>query len=157
MNRGIAACRIDSPYSDIGSAIEDYISSKGYEIAKLFCGHGIGRRFHDSPLVFHHRTDRPRSAPPQFLSAIPRKRVQERRYSYRNRTGIEDSSCLIKAGHAFTIEPIVCAGSADAVELSDGWTHVTRDGSISAQFEHTILMTDVGPEILTNRPLLGAM
>ena len=157
MNRGIAACRIDGPYSDIGSAIEDYVTSKGFEVAKLFCGHGIGRKFHDSPFIFHHRTEPPstRAPPPQLLSALPRKRVQQRS-SDRNIPGMKDTYRCIKAGHAFTIEPIVCAGSAGAVELNDGWTHVTSDGSISAQFEHTILMTTTGPEILTKRSLLGS-
>jgi len=86
-------------------------------VVREFCGHGIGKKFHEDPQVLHYG---------------------------RPGTGME-----LKAGMTFTIEPMINAGKAAISELPDGWTIVTKDRSLSAQWEHTILVTDTGVEVLT--------
>lgn len=117
LDLGIAAVQNGGLFSDIGEAIEDYCTGLGYSVVRDYCGHGIGRGFHEDPIVLHYRTAR----------KGPR---------------IEEGMC-------FTIEPMVNAGGYKVKTLRDGWTVVTSDGSLSAQFEHTLVMTANGLEILT--------
>jgi methionyl aminopeptidase len=102
---------------DIGHAIQKFTESKGFSVVKEFCGHGIGKNFHEAPQVLHY--------------------------------GTPDTGEILVPGMTFTIEPMINAGKASVRELSDGWTIVTKDKSLSAQWEHTILVTETGYEILT--------
>ena len=125
MHRGIAAVRPGKYLYEVGRAIEKYVSKFGYSIVRAYSGHGIGKRFHEDPMVLHH-------------------------YSRANRI-------RMRPGMTFTIEPMINAGSSYDVEVSssDGWTARTADGSLSAQFEHTVAVTEDGVEILTPRPEEG--
>jgi len=107
---------------DIGAAIQDYAEAQGCSVVRAFVGHGIGRIFHEPPQVYHYR------------SAEPRSRMR------------------LKAGMVFTIEPMINLGSYEVEVLADKWTAVTVDGKLSAQFEHTIVVTKTGCEVLTRRP-----
>ena len=102
---------------DIGAAIQKLAESAGYSVVREFCGHGIGRGFHEEPQVLHYG---------------------------KAGTGLE-----LKAGMTFTIEPMINAGRPEIRELADGWTIVTKDHSLSAQWEHTVLVTETGFEVLT--------
>ena len=102
---------------DIGAAIQKMAEGAGYSVVREFCGHGIGRGFHEEPQVLHYG---------------------------RTGTGLE-----LKPGMTFTIEPMINAGRPEIKELADGWTIVTKDHSLSAQWEHTVLVTDSGVEVLT--------
>lgn len=117
MMKGIATVRPGARTGDIGAAIAELAHSHGYSVVKDYCGHGIGREFHEEPQIIH----------------IAKKG-----------TGVE-----IKPGMTFTIEPMINIGGPDTKLLKDGWTVITRDNSWSAQFEHTILVTENGSEILT--------
>lgn len=119
MYRGIAAVKPGKYLSEIGKAIDKYISKFGYSIVRAYGGHGIGKKFHEDPHVLHH-------------------------YSPENRIRLQE-------GMIFTVEPMINMGKSYDVETSstDGWTVTTTDGSISAQFEHTVLVTAGGAEILT--------
>ena len=117
---GISKVYPGARLGDIGAAIQEYVEDHGLSVVREFSGHGIGRKFHDEPSVFHH--------------------------------GKRDRGMRLKAGMAFTIEPMVNLGGPEVVQLDDGWTVVTKDGSPSAQFEHTVLVTNEGYEILTNPP-----
>ncbi len=119
MYLGINAVKPGGYFSDIGRVIENYISGFGYSIVKKYGGHGIGKRFHEEPFVAHYFT--------------PENKIK------------------LKKGMIFTIEPMINMGKSDAVNVSiiDGWTARTVDGSPSAQFEHTVLVTSDGAEILT--------
>ena len=117
MWRGIDVVRPDAYLGDIGHAIQSFVEPLGYSVVREFCGHGIGRHFHEEPQVLHYG---------------------------RPRTGLK-----LEAGMVFTIEPMINAGKADIKQLGDGWTVVTKDHSLSAQYEHTILVTDSGFEVLT--------
>jgi methionyl aminopeptidase len=117
---GIAAAKPGARLGDIGAAIEAHAAKFRYSVVREFCGHGVGRLFHDAPEVLH--------------AAKPG-------------TGPE-----LKPGMFFTIEPMINAGKPWAKVLSDGWTAVTRDKSLSAQFEHTIGITETGNEIFTKSP-----
>lgn len=112
-----AAGKPGARYSDIGSTINDIADEYGYGVVEDYCGHGIGRGFHEEPAVFHFR--------------------------YGGR------SPLIEPGHVFTIEPMINIGRPGTKVLDDGWTAVTVDGSLSAQWEHTVVRTKDGIEILT--------
>ncbi|MGE5386052.1 MAG: type I methionyl aminopeptidase [Betaproteobacteria bacterium] len=114
---GIATVKAGSHLGDIGAAIQEYAEKSGYSVVREFCGHGVGRKFHEEPQVLH--------------------------YGKRN-TGAE-----LKPGMIFTIEPMINAGKAAIRELADGWTIVTKDHSLSAQWEHTVLVTETGYEVLT--------
>lgn len=114
---GIKAVRPGGRIGDIGAIIADIAHGYGYSVVKDYCGHGIGREFHEEPQVVH----------------IAKKN-----------TGPE-----MKPGMTFTIEPMINMGKAETKLLGDGWTVKTKDGSLSAQFEHTILVTKDGFEILT--------
>lgn len=117
MWRGIRTVRPGAFLGDIGHVIQTFAESQGYSVVREFCGHGIGKRFHEEPQVLHYG---------------------------RPRTGLK-----LQAGMIFTIEPMINVGKAAIRQLADGWTVVTKDHSLSAQWEHTVLVTDDGFEVLT--------
>jgi methionyl aminopeptidase len=116
---GIEQVRPGGDVRDIGRAIQRYVESHNYSVVREYCGHGIGRRFHEDPQILHYAS-------------------KER--------GME-----LQPGNCFTIEPMVNAGKREVKLLPDGWTVVTKDRSLSAQWEHTILVTEQGYEVLTLR------
>lgn len=120
MMAGIAEVKPGATLGDIGAAIQEIADANRCSVVEDFCGHGIGRLFHDSPNVLHYG---------------------------RRGEGLE-----LKPGMFFTIEPMLNLGKPDAKVLSDGWTAVTRDKSLSAQFEHTVGVTEDGVEIFTQSP-----
>ncbi|MEZ5499184.1 MAG: type I methionyl aminopeptidase [Steroidobacteraceae bacterium] len=117
MWRGIETVRPGAHLGDIGHAIQRFAEAAGYSVVREYCGHGIGRVYHEDPQVLHYGTPG---------------------------TGVE-----LQAGMTFTIEPMINAGKRHVKLLNDGWTVVTKDHSLSAQWEHTILVTDQGYEVLT--------
>jgi methionyl aminopeptidase len=120
---GIAAIKPGGRVADIGRVIVARAHAQGFSVVREYVGHGIGRRFHQEPSIPHYPT---------------RQSQQDR----------------ILPGMCFTIEPMINAGRHETVlDRSDGWTVRTRDGKLSAQFEHTVLMTEKGPEILTQTRL----
>jgi methionyl aminopeptidase len=114
---GIRAVRHGAHLGDIGHAIQSYVEPLGYSVVREFCGHGLGRNFHEEPQVLHY--------------------------------GKPGTGLKLEAGMTFTIEPMINAGKAGVKQLGDGWTIVTKDHSLSAQWEHTILVTATGYEVLT--------
>lgn len=120
--KGIEAVKPGAMLSDIGKAIQPFAEEQGYTVVKDFCGHGIGKKFHTFPSVLHYIYDDP---------------------AY---------DVELKEGMFFTIEPMINAGNYKTKMLSDGWTAVTKDRSLSAQFEHTIGVTKDGYEIFTRSP-----
>jgi methionyl aminopeptidase len=114
---GIEQVRPGATIGDIGHAIQTHAEKHGYSVVREFCGHGIGRKFHEEPQILHY-----------------------------GRPGTLEK---LVAGMTFTIEPMINAGRREIKELADGWTIVTKDHSLSAQWEHTILVTDAGYEVLT--------
>jgi methionyl aminopeptidase len=114
---GIGQVRPGGHLGDIGHAIQHYAEASGFSVVREFCGHGIGRKFHEEPQVLHY--GKPGSGPE------------------------------LRPGMIFTIEPMINAGKAAISELPDGWTIVTKDRSLSAQWEHTVLVTETGHEVLT--------
>lgn len=120
MMRGIAAVKPGARLGDIGHAIQAFAESNRFSVVRDFCGHGLGRVFHDAPNILHY--GRPGAGP----KLVP--------------------------GMFFTVEPMVNAGSWQVKVLSDGWTAVTRDKSLSAQFEHSVGVTETGVEIFTLSP-----
>src|SRR3954462_8320984 len=114
---GINAVKPGVSLGDIGSVIQQHAESQGYSIVREFCGHGIGRKFHEEPQILHY--------------------------------GRPGAGLRLQAGMTFTIEPMVNAGRPAIRELADGWTIVTKDHSLSAQWEHTVLVTDNGFDVLT--------
>ncbi|MBI4294145.1 MAG: type I methionyl aminopeptidase [Betaproteobacteria bacterium] len=120
MWRGIRAVRPGGFLGDIGAAIQEYAERHGFSVVREFCGHGIGRKFHEEPQVLHY--------------------------------GRAGTGARLEPGMIFTIEPMINAGKAAIRELGDGWTIVTKDHSLSAQWEHTVLVTPTGYEILTLSP-----
>ncbi len=117
MWRGIEQVRPGAHLGDIGHAIQAYVEDREYSVVREYCGHGIGRIYHEDPQVLHYGEAG---------------------------TGLE-----LRPGMTFTIEPMVNAGRRHVKLLNDGWTVVTKDHSLSAQWEHTVLVTDVGVEVLT--------
>jgi methionyl aminopeptidase len=117
MWKGIQKVRPGARLGDVGHAIQSFAESNGFSIVREFCGHGIGRRFHEEPQVLHY------GRPGTLEELVP--------------------------GMVFTIEPMVNAGRREIRELGDGWTIVTKDRSLSAQWEHTVLVTETGHEVLT--------
>ncbi|MEO5973530.1 MAG: type I methionyl aminopeptidase [Sphingomicrobium sp.] len=117
---GLEQARPGKRLGDIADAIQHHAEAQRYSVVRDFCGHGVGRLFHDSPEVIH---------------------------AGRPGTGVE-----LKPGMIFTVEPMINTGRADCKLLDDGWTAVTRDRSLSAQFEHSIGITDDGCEIFTKSP-----
>lgn len=114
---GIAAVRPGAHLGDIGAAIQRHAEANGFSVVREFCGHGIGRKFHEEPQVLHY--------------------------------GRRGEGLLLEPGMVFTIEPMINAGKAAISELPDGWTIVTKDRSLSAQWEHTVAVTATGVEVLT--------
>jgi methionyl aminopeptidase len=117
MMRGIAAVKPGATTGDIGHAIQSFVEPQQMSVVRDFCGHGLGRMFHDEPNIIH--VGRPGEGVP------------------------------LKPGMFFTIEPMINLGKPHVKVLSDGWTAVTRDRSLSAQFEHTVGVTATGVEIFT--------
>jgi methionyl aminopeptidase len=114
---GIAQVRPGAHLGDIGAAIQRHAEKNGFSVVREFCGHGIGRKFHEEPQVLHY--------------------------------GKAGTGPVLEPGMVFTIEPMINAGKAAISELPDGWTIVTKDRSLSAQWEHTIVVTETGCEVLT--------
>ncbi len=120
MMRGIDAVSPGNRTGAIGAAIQTFAEKERCSVVRDFCGHGVGRLFHDAPNILHYG---------------------------RPGEGIE-----LKPGMIFTVEPMINLGRPGVKILSDGWTAVTRDRSLSAQFEHTVGVTDTGCEIFTRSP-----
>jgi methionyl aminopeptidase len=120
MMRGIEMVKPGATVGDIGHAIQSYAEKHRFSVVRDFCGHGIGRIFHDTPSILHF--GRPGQGPE------------------------------LKAGMFFTVEPMINAGRFDVKILEDGWTAVTRDKKLSAQFEHSVAVTETGHEIFTLSP-----
>ncbi|MEL6219627.1 MAG: type I methionyl aminopeptidase [Pseudomonadota bacterium] len=118
--RGIAAVRPGGHFGDIGAAIQEYAEGERTSVVRNFCGHGLGRVFHDAPNVLHY--------------------------------GRYGEGAEFKPGMIFTIEPMINLGTPHTKTLADNWTAVTRDKSLSAQFEHSIGVTEDGCEIFTLSP-----
>jgi methionyl aminopeptidase len=114
---GIAQVQPGAHLGNIGHAIQTHAEKHGYSVVREFCGHGIGRRFHEEPQVLHY------GKPGTLDRLVP--------------------------GMIFTVEPMINAGRREIRELADGWTIVTKDHSLSAQWEHTVLVTETGFEVLT--------
>ncbi len=118
--RGVAAVKPGGHMGDIGHAIQTFAESERCSVVRDFCGHGVGRAFHEPPNVLHY--------------------------------GQAGEGMELKPGMIFTIEPMINLGRPHVKLLSDGWTAVTRDRSLSAQFEHTVGVTEAGVEIFTKSP-----
>nr|MDP2192268.1 type I methionyl aminopeptidase [Rhodoferax sp.] len=117
MWHGIVKIKAGAYLGDIGHAIQTFAEGHGLSVVREFCGHGIGRSFHEEPQVLHY-----------------------------GRPGTLDQ---LKAGMTITVEPMLNVGRKEIKELGDGWTIVTKDRSLSAQWEHTVLVTQTGYEVLT--------
>ena len=118
--RGIAAAKPGATLGDVGHAIQSYAEAQRCSVVRDFCGHGLGKVFHDAPNVVH--------------------------------VGRPGRGVVLKPGMFFTVEPMINLGRADVKVLDDGWTAVTRDRSLSAQFEHSVGITETGCEIFTSSP-----
>ncbi len=114
---GINQVKPDATLGDIGHAIQSFAEKNGFSVVREFCGHGIGKKFHEDPQILHY--------------------------------GKPGAGLKLRAGMIFTIEPMINAGKRDIRQMPDGWTIVTKDRSLSAQWEHTILVTETGFEVLT--------
>ena len=117
MMRGIAVIRPGATSGDIGYAIQNFVEAQHMSVVRDFCGHGLGRLFHDEPNIVH--------------------------------VGRQGEGIVLKPGMFFTVEPMINLGRPHVKVLSDGWTAVTRDRSLSAQFEHSVGVTSTGVEIFT--------
>ena len=120
LERGLAAIKPGATFGDIGAAIQAYVEAMRCSVVRDFCGHGLGRVFHDSPNVLHF--------------------------------GRPGSGEVLRPGMFFTVEPMVNLGKHQVKLLSDGWTAVTRDKSLSAQCEHSVGVTETGVEVFTASP-----
>lgn len=116
---GIRLIKPGTYLGDIGAAIQEYAEAEGFSVVREYCGHGIGRLFHEELQVLHY--------------------------------GKKGTGVKLVPGMTFTIEPMINAGKRFVKQLPDGWTAVTKDHSLSAQWEHTLLVTDTGYEVLTKR------
>jgi methionyl aminopeptidase len=116
---GISMVKPEARLGDIGAAIQAHAEQKNYSVVREYCGHGIGREFHEEPQVLHY--------------------------------GTAGTGYILEPGMTFTIEPMINAGKRHVKLLPDRWTVVTKDRSLSAQWEHTILVTDSGFEVFTRR------
>ena len=117
MWKGIGAVRPGARLGDVGHAIQQLVEENGFSVVREYCGHGIGRIYHEDPQVLHY--------------------------------GEAGTGTLLRPGMTFTIEPMINAGKRHVQQLRDGWTVVTKDHSLSAQWEHTVLVTETGYEVLT--------
>ena len=120
MMRGIEVIRPGRTTGDIGAAIQEYAEAERCSVVRDFCGHGVGRVFHDAPNILHYGTPG---------------------------DGVE-----LRPGMIFTVEPMINLGRPHVKILADGWTAVTRDRSLSAQYEHSVGVTEAGWEIFTLSP-----
>ncbi len=118
--RGLAVIKPGATLGDIGHAIQSYAEGERTTVVREFCGHGLGRVFHDAPNILHF--------------------------------GKPGQGAVLKPGMMFTVEPMVNAGSPAVKVLGDGWTAVTKDKSLSAQYEHSVGVTEDGVEIFTKSP-----
>ena len=116
---GIDMVRPGLRLGDLGAAIQAHAEARNYSVVREYCGHGIGREFHEEPQVLHY--------------------------------GQPGTGFMLEPGMTFTIEPMINVGKRQVRLLSDGWTVVTKDHSLSAQWEHTVLVTDNGHQVLTAR------
>lgn len=117
LDRALAVVKPGATLGDVGHAIQSHAESQGFSVVRDFCGHGIGRVFHDDPEVLHW--------------------------------GKPGQGLVLKEGYFLTIEPMINGGAPDIKILKDGWTAVTRDGRLSAQFEHSIGVTSDGVDVFT--------
>ena len=117
MMKAIEILNKEITLGDIGSTIQNYVEKEGFSVVRDFCGHGIGKIFHQEPNILHY--------------------------------GRKGTGSKLETGMIFTIEPMINEGKYDAKMLSDGWTAVTKDKKLSAQFEHTVGITETGYEIFT--------
>ena len=117
---GLEMVRPGTRLGDIGAAIQAYAEARNYSVVREYCGHGIGREFHEEPQVLHY--------------------------------GQAGTGYVLEPGMTFTIEPMINAGKRQVRLLPDNWTVVTKDHSLSAQWEHTVLVTETGFQVLTARP-----
>ena len=117
---GIAEAKPGNTTGDIGYAIQKYAEGERCSVVTDFCGHGIGKLFHDAPNILHF--------------------------------GRKGEGEVLREGMFFTIEPMINLGKPDVKILSDGWTAVTRDRKLTAQFEHSIGITKDGAEVFTSSP-----
>ena len=120
MWRGIRAVRPGATLGDIGHAIQEYAESERFSVVREYCGHGIGKVYHDEPQVLHY--------------------------------GRPGQGLVLKPGMTFTIEPMINEGTRYTKVLPDGWTVVTKDRKLSAQWEHMVAVTEDGVEVLTLSP-----
>ncbi|MDH3309723.1 MAG: type I methionyl aminopeptidase [Gammaproteobacteria bacterium] len=120
MVKGIETVRPGTRLGDIGHAIQHHAEAYGFSVVREYCGHGIGREFHEDPQILHY--------------------------------GQPGTGMALEPGMTFTVEPMINAGKKEVKLLPDNWTVVTRDHSLSAQWEHTVLVTESGHEILTLVP-----
>jgi methionyl aminopeptidase len=120
MMRGIATIKPGATTGDIGAAIQSFVEAQHMSVVRDFCGHGVGRLFHDEPNIIH--------------------------------VGRAGEGIVLRPGMIFTVEPMINLGRPHVKVLSDGWTAVTRDRSLSAQFEHAVGVTRDGVEIFTRSP-----
>src|SRR5687767_14865192 len=114
---GIRQVRAGGRLGDIGAAIQVHAEKHGFSVVREFCGHGIGRKFHEEPQILHY--------------------------------GKAGTGLVLEPGMTFTVEPMINAGKPGIRELADGWTIVTKDHSLSAQWEHTVAVTEDGFEVMT--------
>ena len=117
LDRSIKILKPGVHLGDIGNEIQSYVEEKGYSVVRDFCGHGVGREFHEEPNILHY--------------------------------GKKGTGPQLEEGMVFTIEPMINEGGYETKLLKDGWTAVTKDKSLSAQFEHTVGITNNGYEIFT--------
>jgi len=127
--RGIEQVKPGKTLYDIGAAIQSHAEGNGFSVVRDFCGHGVGRVFHDAPNIVHYGE------------------VKDR-FSGRHRA----PDTVLEPGMFFTIEPMINEGKPDVKLLKDNWTAVTRDKSLTAQFEHSLGVTETGFEIFTTSP-----
>ncbi len=126
--KGLDTVKPGNTLRDIGRAIQTHAEGEGFSVVRDFCGHGLGRVFHDAPNVVHYA-------------------------EYRDRFGVHRAPDIeLKAGMFFTVEPMINEGKPEVKLLKDGWTAVSRDKSLSAQFEHSVGVTETGVEIFTKSP-----
>ena len=117
MMKGISVIKNEIHLGDIGEAIQTFVEKKGFSVVKDYCGHGIGKLFHEPPNILHY--------------------------------GKKGEGIKLKTGMVFTVEPMINVGTHNTKLLNDGWTAVTKDKTLSAQFEHTVGVTENGFEIFT--------
>ncbi len=120
MSKGIRMIRPGVQLGDIGHAIQHHAESNNYSVVREYCGHGIGKVFHEEPQILHY--------------------------------GQKGTGMILEPGMTFTVEPMINLGKRHVKLLPDEWTVVTKDRSLSAQWEHTVLVTEDGFDVLTRRP-----